>query len=1007
MRFVSRSLSAVAFGLLAVGTLAAAPATTTLTSGTPATPAPALAAPAFPKLPVASARFVAGSPALTLRADISGTDELWLTVGYGGDSYTADQAVWAEPTLYDHAGRATPLATLAPVSSQTGWGALLVNKALDNAPLAIGRQRYKTGFWAHGPSTIRFKLGGKYTRIETKVGLDPLSNHGSVTFHITAAPLPFPTLAEYTKNYGLHDKHGKPLATPLAARNASRRARPAPPPRVAAAAQTTFAFNPAAAKKLLDRGINELLFIRRPTLVSTHVYTDYVDSRWAPGGGLCALDLRTGTVREIVPQLTKDGVVAWFDLSFDAKKIVFDFKKSNREGYRIYEVNVDGTGLRQLTYPVADEATLVRTYGRYYHHGTDDMDPCYLPDGGIAFVSTRCQFGILCDSSDGLTVRNLHRMNADGTAIRPLSYSPLSEATPTVLPDGRILYHRWEYVDKAAGNCKALWAMNPDGSASAEVYGNTISFPETKVQARAIPGSPNKIVMLGASHWLTSALGSVIIVDTTKPLRSPTAMTYLTADVAAFGHDGFHFKNAAGKWAHSRDGKPGRLFRNPYPLAENLVLAARKSPGLPWQTRDGYDLVLLDAAGHDTPLLDDPAVSLWHPYPLTPRERPPVPVSSAIDEPLAARGLARCIVTDVYTGMENVQRGDVKYLRILEQLPRPWAARHNDNGDTHGMSHSAIGVGFLSAKIQHGIVPVETDGSAHFLVPAGRAIYFQALDKNYCAIQTERTYVNYNPGETRSCVGCHETPDMAPARSRLTAKPRALQRPASHPAPQPGQTDPRLAFDFERQIQPILDRHCVTCHDGKNKTLAPSRLDLRGTPSGRFNTAYHTLINLDRKTRLLGGERRFRNEDSGSNDISYIPPYRTGALTSPLAALIHGWPALPAATALAAPTLTNTAQEYSAEFARWNPRSDAHLAAANHLAAYTTKLHAAHKNLKLPPAAKLTLTNWLDLNCPYHPSYWGRKDARFQTRPDYRPLLTFDEYRSTTPPKFPAGVAAK
>ena len=114
---------------------------------------------------------------------------------------------------------------------------------------------------------------------------------------------------------------------------------------------------------------------------------------------------------------------------------MFDFKKSNDEGYRIYEVNVDGTGLRQLTFPVSNEAELVKQYRNGYHHGTDDVDPCYLPDGGIVFASTRCQFGVLCDSGDSFTVKNLFRMNADGSGIKQLTYSPLSEATPTVHHD--------------------------------------------------------------------------------------------------------------------------------------------------------------------------------------------------------------------------------------------------------------------------------------------------------------------------------------------------------------------------------------------------------------------------------------------------------------------------------------------------------------------------------------------------------------------------------------------
>jgi hypothetical protein len=438
-----------------------------------------------------------------------------------------------------------------------------MDKNHQDKSLSIAGEAMQFGYWAHAPSILHFNLEGKYTRLETKVGLDTDSVRGSVVFQIRNKPAPYPSIEEYTKNY--------PQSTP--------------PPTVPTVDQTAFLFNADAAKTLLEQGITELLFIRRLTYTSDHIYTEYVNSRWTPGGGLCVLDLNTGKVRDIVPELTQSGVVGWFDLSFDAKKIVFDFKQGHDEGYRIYEVNVDGTNLRQLTFPEDNEAELMKKYRLGYHHGTDDMEPCYLSDGGIVFATTRCQLSVLCDGSDNFTVKNLYRMDGDGSNMYPLTYSALSEATPTLLSDGRILYHRWEYVDKPAGNAKALWSINPDGSGSSEVYGNTISYPETMIQGREIPDERNKIVMLGTSHCCpNNAVGTVIVVDTTKSIRSPGSMRYVTDDVATFHHCGFHFKDAAGKWFHDFTGKPGRLFRNPYPLSTELFLVSHKPKGLEWNT---------------------------------------------------------------------------------------------------------------------------------------------------------------------------------------------------------------------------------------------------------------------------------------------------------------------------------------------------------------------------------------------------------------------------------------
>lgn len=901
--------------------------------------------------------------AQTLKVELNNANDLYLIAEFGKDSYDSDQAIWAEPTLFDTENKPVQLTTLKPESTKVGWGNLLINQNLGKSPLKISNESFKFGFWAHAPSIIHFKLDGKYKRLETKVGIDNNSTRGSVIFQVRNTPTPFPPVAEYTKNY-------RPNSTP--------------PPLVAPPAdEIEFQLNSDAAQKLVENGINELLFIRRFTYTSNHVYTDHVNSRWTPGGGICAVNLKTGKVREITKGLAQNAVIGWFDLSFDAKKIVFDLKKNNGEGYRIYEINVDGSGLRQITFPLPNEDELIKKYHNEYHHGTDDVDPCYLPDGGIVFASTRCQFSVLCDSGDNLTVKNLYRMNADGSELKQLTYSPLSEATPTVHHDGRILYHRWEYVDKAAGNCKSIWSMNPDGSGTAEVYGNTITFPETKIQARAIPGSPNKIVMLGASHWINNALGTIIVIDTTKNIRNTETMKYITDDTAAFAHDGFHFKDANGKWYHERSGKAGRVFREPYPISESLFIASMKPVGLNWSDPKGYHLVLLDENGRDTTLLCDPTISLWHAYPLVPRETPPIPAGLPIDPELAAKGLAKCVVTDIYVGMDNVKRGEVKYLRILEQLPRHWQARKKYRGDSYGMSHSAIGNGLLSAKIQHGIVPVEDDGSAQFIVPAGRAIYFQALDKNLCSIQSERTYVNYTPGETRSCVGCHETPDMTPAQTKNT--PKSMLRPASIPAAQLTQNSAQVSFDFDRQIQPILDKHCVSCHQGEvdkaqqkidgnsqansqvnlQVKVKTSSLDLRGTHQGTFSVSYNNLIQLGRSRQLLGNRGEL-NEDAASNRIEYIPPYRTGALSSPLAAMVCGR----GKTTLESPAIN----------------------------AYVEKLLSVHNDLQLSDAEKLLITNWLDVNCQYHPSYWGKKNAQYKNDPDYRPAFTFEEIRNCTQP---------
>jgi len=903
--------------------------------------------------PVRTKLMRGGDKPQSLSVDVTGVKDLYLVVTHGPDNYRSDQAIWGEPKLFDTQGAVVDMTTLKPKRAQVGWGRLCLNHNQHKKPLAMAGKTYKTGFWAHGPSVLHFELGGRYTKLTADVGIDKgAGTAGSVEFEVTDKAPAMPTREVFTR-----EKKGKARA-------------PKAPPLVAGPAHTSpHTFNPAAAKKLLARGVEELVFVRRFTLTANHVYTEYLNSRWMPGGGLTVLDLKTGKARDLVPGLT-NGVVNRFDISYDASKIVFDFKKANEEGYRIYEVGVTGEGLRQLTFPQEDEAELVRKYGSAgYHHGTDDLHPCYLPDGDIVFVSTRCQYSILCNAADVYTTKVLYRMDGAGKNMRPLSNSPVSEASPAILPDGRILYHRWEYVDKAAGNLKCLWAMNPDGTASSEIYGNTITFPETMIYPRPIPGAPGKIVFLGTSHCCpNNAMGAIVVIDTADDIRSVETMRFVTDDIRALKHTGFHFRGPDGEWKYDRNGTQGRLFKDPYPLSEDLFIASRKPKGPTWSDPKAYDLVLVDGAGGETPLYKDEAISCWHAYPLRPRSKPPVHQPTP-DPKLAEAGKARCVVVDVYTGMEGVERGAIKYLRILEEVPRPWAVRKTwFKDDRDGMAHSAIGDGFLGLKAQYGVVPVEEDGSAHFLVPAMRNIYLQALDKDCLAVQTERTYVHYMPGEVRSCVGCHELPNQAP--ERRDATPAALSRPPSSPAPQPGESDAARLFDYARQIQPIWDRHCVDCHSGPK---AKAGLNLAGDPVGVYSASYYALIKRGKGKLQLLGNRKPRNENVGSAGIEYLPPYALGALTSPLAAMLS--------------------------------RGRIRLRDAE-LQACADKLAERHKHVKLTPGELLRLTNWLDINCQFHSSYWGRLNVRYAGHPNYRPAVTFEEALMRSVPESVAAAEA-
>ena len=313
----------------------------------------------------------------------------------------------------------------------------------------------------------------------------------------------------------------------------------------------------------------------------------------------------------------------------------------------------------------------------------------------------------------------------------------------------------------------------------------------------------------------------MIVIDAKEDARSIETMKYITNDVRTYHHNGFHFLNEeTGEYEFDLTGVPGRLFKDPYPISEELFIASRKEAGLGWSDWTAYDLVLLDENGSETPLLSDESSSCWHAVPIMERDVPPVR-ASALDDELASQDRAICAITNVYAGMEDVERGTVKYIRVLEQIPRSWSARKSWGDDHEGTTHthSAVAHGALSVKVQLGGAPVEEDGSACFYVPADRAIYFQALDERFRAIQTERTYVNYRPGETRACVGCHETQRDAPT----VANPSTPLARCALLEASPAQRATAGAFDIATSR---WDKHSVHA-DGGEEASAPDPALLR------------------------------------------------------------------------------------------------------------------------------------------------------------------------------------
>jgi len=578
----------------------------------------------------------------------------------------------------------------------------------------------------------------------------------------------------------------------------------------------------ALANPLLD--FDDLLFVKRVPGTFTHMSDQYYGWFSRPGGGLYVLENFKSDeprLRCLTPELPP-GSILRPDLSYDATKVLFAYckhypglkdepDKLNKANvpedafYHLYEMQLDGTGLRRLT------------RGKY-----DDFDGRYLPDGRIVFLSTRRGQHVQCGpasseaSADGqlpdcyvrcgggpsrpVAVYTLHVMNPDGTGLAQISPFEMFEWTPSIDYQGRILYARWDYVDRHNMPYMSLWSTMPDGTGAQAVFGNFTTNPHCIFEARSIPNSQKLIFTASGHHAFTG--GSLVLLDPHRAPDGEAAMRRLTPEVV--------FPEAEG-W-------PQTYFANPYPLSEEHYLVAwsasrlppgtpRPDWGMPGEPND-LGLYLFDAFGNLNLLYRDPAISSMYPLPIRPRPKPPV-VSPRMDWAGSQEG--RMLLANVYEGLGSVERGSVRRLRLVGI---PQKTHPTMNFPSIGLTRDDPG------KFVIGTVPVEEDGSAYFHVPSGVSFFLQALDSEGMAVQTMRSATYVQPGQTYTCIGCHEPRNTSPANSF----PIAMSRAPSKINPGPEGSWP---LDFQSLVGPVLEAHCTDCHkpgaEGAEFDLTPEK----------------------------------------------------------------------------------------------------------------------------------------------------------------------------------------
>jgi len=547
--------------------------------------------------------------------------------------------------------------------------------------------------------------------------------------------------------------------------------------------------NPDALKELPVEFNNcqEIIFVQRGGYSDPHWYAnigyfcdDEKKTAYASGAQLCKLNLKTHKVSILLE--TDKGCIRDPKVHYDGEKIIFAWRKDSSEFYHLYEMDLDGNIIRQIT------------SGPY-----NDYEPEYLPDGGIVFISTRARRWVGCWMTQ---VGNLHRCDGDGQNIKMLSSNIEQDNTPSVLHNGQILYMRWEYVDRSQVEFHHLWTMNPDGTNQAIYYGNQVSGG-VFLSCRPIPNDDRVIGIYSPGHGRRDHYG------------------WLSFFSSKYGPDA---KKGLNRIPFARGMSPLSDLADPWPMSTKTILVADKHKSRLLIVEKGSkkytDKVVYEIKDNHAKWL------LQSPRPVIKRQREKV-ISDRTDW---SQAVGYQVLIDVYNSrnMKGIKRGEIKKLLIIETLPKPV----NFSGGPDTISW----LGTFTLERILGTVPVEADGSAYFELPANRPVFYVALDEKDLSCKRMHSFTSVMPGEMLTCLGCHEDRRQVGKNQDDNSRILALQRKPSKITPIKGVPD---VPDFIRDIQPVLDKYCVKCHNTEKRA---GRLSLAGDMGHSLSLSYLSLI---------------------------------------------------------------------------------------------------------------------------------------------------------------------
>ncbi len=676
--------------------------------------------------------------------------------------------------------------------------------------------------------------------------------------------------------------------------------------------------------------LRRVVFARHFNMGASHyAYTEgqsdaQHERHFHPGSALCVMELDGpfATVRTLIDD--PEGVIRNPDVSYDGTRILFAWKKSDREDdYHLYDLDLATGEVRQLTSGL----------------GFADYEGVYLPNGDIVFNSSRCVQTVDCWWTE---VSNLYTCDADGKYLRRLSFDQVHTNFPTVTDDGRVLYTRWDYNDRGQLFPQPLFQMFPDGTGQTAFYGNNSWFPTTIKHARGIPGT-QKVLAVATGHHAFQA-GKLCVIDPSLG-REEDAGVQLVAPVRE--------TQAERVDAYGQDGE---LFQYPYPLNETELLVTYHPEG--WSgnkhRNPQFGIYWMDVDGNRELLVSDPDNSCNQPIPLAPRPRPHQRPST-VDY---RKNTGTYYMQDVYGGraLPGIERGTIRRLRVVALEFRAAGVGQlfgrGPGGQGHPSTPIAVGNGSWDVKVVLGETEVYADGSAYFEVPARTPVYFQALDAKGHAVQTMRSWSTLQPGESFSCVGCHDDKNTSPS---MQARPTLAMQAGAQPL-RPFYGPPR-GFSFANEIQPILDRHCVSCHNDRSlvvRNAAPSAVQDELRAFSLLGT-----LNHDRQAKRMWSDAylNLTRSDRGNEEVMTIEemlslPWRgSGGYEQLSVQVFRPHPVVNWISAQSVPSLL----------------SPYHAGAAT--SRLMTMLEEGHHDVRLSREETEKLACWIDLLVPYCGDY--------------------------------------